>query len=534
MPKIAILYAKEAEQDQILFQNLEKYLSPHYFKNCEFWTESNIPAGSNIAVERKKQLIASDIVVLLVSIDLVNYLLQGQDEGSILDLLKDLVKGDKKIVGILLRQAPLDAIDIENFTVIPDSGKSISETPQAEIDVILTSIVEQFKIVVDEVRLSKIRIAIPTWSGYAPGVHLNGGFAATEASTFYKHTKTFLEFKVMDDPSRALKALEDGDVDLLWTTVDSFVFMEALNNSKHQPQIVFFIDRSRGADVILAKEKIRRKEDLKGCSIVMPSASTSLTFCLHILNEVGIESKDIKISTKLDVQEDKERVNILLVDLPDDAIEEFRTRKELDAVVTYSPFAEICENIDDGVQIITSTAREHRQAIVSDVLVANKEYVEANKSRLVELFTFWLAKAQLLNESEAEKKDAIETLVNSIIYFTDGDLPNYFKSVLKVFLMPYFRQALEKIILSDFDENVCLFSGDPEFSGKAIFEKAKRTYLTYYDVINSITTYNKEDIENLKWEAICNDTIIREIKKEHIDQVIGRIYEKEYFNTLKK
>jgi NitT/TauT family transport system substrate-binding protein len=90
-----------------------------------------------------------------------------------------------------------------------------------------------------------IKIGVVTWGGYAGGQYFNNGFKPNEGSRFRKDYGFDVEFIVLDDFEASRAAWKNGDVDLLWTTIDAFP-TEADGLSDFAPQVVFQADWSRG------------------------------------------------------------------------------------------------------------------------------------------------------------------------------------------------------------------------------------------------------------------------------------------------
>ena len=66
-------------------------------------------------------------------------------------------------------------------------------------------------------------VAINTWAGHAPGIVANGGLDPGAAASLYK--KQFgldVKFVLLEDPAAKLAAFRNGDVDIMWDTVDNW------------------------------------------------------------------------------------------------------------------------------------------------------------------------------------------------------------------------------------------------------------------------------------------------------------------------
>ena len=109
-----------------------------------------------------------------------------------------------------------------------------------------------------------------TWGGYSGGQYFNEGFEANTNSRFYKDYGLKVNFEILDDFVASRKAFENGEVDLLWSTVDAFP-TEA-GQLAGEPQIVFQADWSRGGDAVVARRGVNSVGDLKGKKIAVVAA----------------------------------------------------------------------------------------------------------------------------------------------------------------------------------------------------------------------------------------------------------------------
>ncbi|MFN0013477.1 MAG: hypothetical protein ACKVU2_02920, partial [Saprospiraceae bacterium] len=113
-----------------------------------------------------------------------------------------------------------------------------------------------------------VKVGVVTWGGYAGGQYFNEGFKANTESRFYKDYGFKVDFKVLDDFEASRAAFKNGDVHLLWCTVDALpTEMSALE--AFDPRIVFQADWSRGGVAVVVRRGITSVSDLKGKKVAV-------------------------------------------------------------------------------------------------------------------------------------------------------------------------------------------------------------------------------------------------------------------------
>ncbi len=266
-----------------------------------------------------------------------------------------------------------------------------------------------------------VNIGVVTWGGYAGGQYFNEGFSANEKSRFYKDYGFKVDFKVLDDLAASREAFKNGDVDLLWATVDALpTEMEGLKEV--DPKIVFQADWSRGGDAVVVRRGINKVSDLKGKKIAVALMSPSHSFLLWLLEAGDLKPSDVQI-----------------VEVPSavDAAAAFKS-KNVDAAVVWSPDDEDCVQSVKGAKVLKSTKTATN--IIADVFLAKKEYINNNKERLKQLFEGWMKGAAEINDSEVNKRKAAKILseglnmpedfcykaINNVRLCTYGDNMNFF------------------------------------------------------------------------------------------------------------
>ncbi|MEO0338974.1 MAG: phosphate ABC transporter substrate-binding/OmpA family protein [Bacteroidota bacterium] len=242
-----------------------------------------------------------------------------------------------------------------------------------------------------------VRVGVVDWVGYAGGQYFNEGFEPNNNSRFYKDYGFQVDFQVINDPEASLAAWKKGDLDLHWFTLDAFpTIYESIKD--FDPVILFQADWSRGGDAIVVKRGINSVADLKGKKIAVAERTPSHTFLLWLLDAGGLEQGDVEIVPTLD------------------AIQagDFFKGGQVDAAVTWSPTDEECVRVVPGARILENT--KSASNIIADIFFAKRDYVEANREKLQQLYEGWMIGAAEIGSDPNSKAKAISILAKGLGY----------------------------------------------------------------------------------------------------------------------
>ena len=296
-----------------------------------------------------------------------------------------------------------------------------------------------------------INIGVVTWGGYAAGQYFNEGFDANTESRFYKDYGLKVNFEILDDFGASRKAFENGDVDLLWSTVDAFPTEAGQLNG--EPQIVFQADWSRGGDAVVVRRGINSVKDLKGQKIAVAVMSPSHTFLLWLLEAGDLKESDVQI------QKFESALDVAAA---------FKADASIKAAVVWSPDDEDCVSTVNGSKILESTRSASN--IIADVFIAKKDYIDNNQKKLADLYEGWMKGAAELNGSEKNKLKAAKILADNFDGFDE-----------KLTL-----QAINNVRLCTHGDNLNFFGVNRDYqgvTGQALYSKMANEYakLKYID-----------------------------------------------------
>jgi NitT/TauT family transport system substrate-binding protein len=266
-----------------------------------------------------------------------------------------------------------------------------------------------------------IRVGVVTWGGYVAGQYFNEGFVASKQSRFFKEYGFLVEFKVLDDYVSSRDSWKSNEVDLLWTTVDSFP-VEA-GGLPDDPKIVLQADWSRGGDAIVVAPGIDSCSDLKGKSVAVAEGTPSHSFLINMLSACQLSYNDVKV---------------VAVASAVDAGSIFRAGQVASAVV-WSPDDSLCVDAIPGAKVLKST--KDASFIIADVFYAKEDWIDNNQDILAQFIEGWYIGASEINSSSEAKmkgarilsenlenipvKDALQAINNTRIV-TFGDAKNFF------------------------------------------------------------------------------------------------------------
>ncbi len=195
---------------------------------------------------------------------------------------------------------------------------------------------------------TKVAIGISGWTGFGPLT------LAKEVGIFKKHGLDVTLPKI-PQASRSL-ALASGDIQCAATTVETWVVWNA--NGVPAKQIVQ-LDKSHGADGIVARNDIKTAKDLKGKTVAASAPGTSPYFLLAwVLHANGMNTKDVKV------------VNLE----PGPAAQAFLAGQN-DAAVSYEPYLSAVRDKGDAGHILATTLD---YPMVIDTLGCTPKFLDAN------------------------------------------------------------------------------------------------------------------------------------------------------------
>ena len=195
---------------------------------------------------------------------------------------------------------------------------------------------------------TKLALGISGWTGFAPLV------LADKAGIFKNHGIE-VDLKMIPQKDRNL-ALASGAIQCAATTIETHV---AWNTNGVPITQIFQMDKSYGADGIVARNGIKSIADLKGKTVAVSAPGTSPYFVVAwILNKNHMTMKDIKIAT-----------------LEPDAAAQAFIAGQNDAASTYEPYLSTVRNKPETGKILATTLD---YPMIMDTVGCSPKWLKAN------------------------------------------------------------------------------------------------------------------------------------------------------------
>lgn len=242
-------------------------------------------------------------------------------------------------------------------------------------------------------KVAPIRIGFSTWNGYI-------GIVIGVKEGLFKKAGVDVKYTVVEDPVQRFNALKSGSLDAIATTPDTFSRTTAQGIKTVQ---VLGLDASVGGDGLVAENKIKSVEDLKGSKVGVSPGSTSQWFLAYVLNQEGMSLKDV------------EQVDMT----SGDAGSAFATGK-IPAAVTWEPWLSKAQKNPDG-HVVVST--EKYPDIITDQVAFDPDFLKQNPDSVKAFIKGYVDAVDLL------KSDPDKALQDVTDYL--GQSPDEIKATMK-------------------------------------------------------------------------------------------------------
>jgi len=223
---------------------------------------------------------------------------------------------------------------------------------------------------------TKVAIGISGWTGFAP-------LTLAKAEGIFEKNGLDVTLKKVPQASRPL-AIASGDLQCAATTVETWMVW---NESGVATKQIFKLDKSFGADGLVARNNIKTVKDLKGKTVAASAPGTSPYFLLAwILNKNGLSTKDVNV------------VNLE----PDAAAQAFLAGRN-DAASTYEPFLSSVRDKPDQGHILATTLD---YPMIMDTVGCTPAFLKANPGAAKALADSYFEALDMIKK-EPEKSDKV-------------------------------------------------------------------------------------------------------------------------------
>ena len=193
---------------------------------------------------------------------------------------------------------------------------------------------------------NSVKISLNLWGGYAHS------FIAQEKG-FFKDEGVNVELILRERTQDSIQAFKNGEADGLFQIQSDAMLLA----SQGVPlKIVYVVDYSDGADVLVSKPDIKSIADLKGKKISVNAINGfDHYFLLYLLKQNDLEESDVEI-----------------VSLPADEVPDALEEGIIDAGQVWEPYQS--QAIDNGYRLLASSV--DAPGIITDVLMFHSKFVE--------------------------------------------------------------------------------------------------------------------------------------------------------------
>ncbi len=248
------------------------------------------------------------------------------------------------------------------------------------------------KVTVSAGKLARpLRVGINTWAGHAPGIVANLGLAPGKPNSIYMKHGLQVEFKIIEDPAAKFAALQAGQIDIMWDTVDSWAREASVLAEKGSAKAksVIMEDWSRGGDGIVSTNAIKSVEDLAGKKIATTEFTPSHWLLLYLLSQSGL-SPDQKAGIEKNL--------VITQDAPA-AAAMFKSGK-VDAAVTWEPdlSGAVSARASEAHVLVSTTAATN---VIADTLVARQEIIDSAPESVAAFVAGWFEGIEYMRKDPA-------------------------------------------------------------------------------------------------------------------------------------
>lgn len=257
----------------------------------------------------------------------------------------------------------------------------------------------------------RLRIGTFIFPGYEPF------FLARSLGKLDEKRVQLIEFP---SAAEALLAFKNEAIDGVTLTLDEVL---RLAQAGHEPRITLMLDYSNGADMILAKPGIENFDALRGKRVGVETNALGTFFLARALKAQGMKFEDIRP-----------------ISLRADRIEGAFTRGDVDAVVTYEPYAS--RLVATGARPLFDSSALKGE--IADALVFRRKVIDPQRENIALTLRGWFDALDYIRENPT---DAVTRMAPREALST-----KQFADALK--LVHLYSREENKLLISPSDESL--------------------------------------------------------------------------------
>jgi NitT/TauT family transport system substrate-binding protein len=247
-------------------------------------------------------------------------------------------------------------------------------------------------------------VALAEWPGHMPLVIGNGGLT-TQPGSAATSEGLDLSITFIEDPAKRTKALQDGTVDAVWTTVDEQpILLGAFKKAQVEVKTFLQLDWSRGGDACVAAPEIKSVEDLLGKKAAMLMFSPD-----HTLFEFMITNSRLSRDQVIRLRKD---ISFTLDDVT--YARRMFVEQKVDVACVWEPEVTLAITSRPGAHRLFSTAEA--TDLVADVLLVRQDFLDAKPAEAERIARVWFAGVK---KAESDRQAAARFIASTVPRFRD-------------------------------------------------------------------------------------------------------------------
>ncbi|HEY6077852.1 MAG TPA: phosphate ABC transporter substrate-binding/OmpA family protein [Polyangiaceae bacterium] len=245
-----------------------------------------------------------------------------------------------------------------------------------------------------------VRVALSQWPGHMALVVGAGGLK-TQPGSLAEKVGLDLEIVFIEDAPSKNKALQTGEVDFVWQTVDELpIALSGYRAQNIEAKAFLQIDWSRGGDACVASKEVQKVEDILGRkSAVLMFSPDHTVFEFMITNSrlTREQVAEVRKATKFSM-DDFTYARVLF------------EKKEIDVACLWEPDVTLALASRPGAHRLFSTA--DATELVADVLFTKKEFLDQHMDLAQKLARTWFAAAAAGDRDKPAAAKLISTVAS--------------------------------------------------------------------------------------------------------------------------
>ena len=249
-----------------------------------------------------------------------------------------------------------------------------------------------------------LRVALSQWPGHLALVVAAGGLT-TQPGSIADKAGLKLEIRFIEDAPSKNKALADGEVDVVWQTVDELpISLSSYRARGVEAKAFLQLDWSRGGDACVASSSVKKVEDMVGrrSAVLMFSPDhTVLEFMIENSRLTREQLAGVRKATQFSADDITFARRLF-------------ERKEVDVACMWEPDVTLALKARPGAHRLFSTA--DATELVADVLLARRELLDAEQPLLQKLARSWF---DAVEQATRDKPAAARVISSAAPRFRD-------------------------------------------------------------------------------------------------------------------